>query len=100
MGDPLAVQAFDETAEFLGFGLSQMINLYNPDVIVIGDEFTIMGERLLEIIRETIRKYTLSELSDKLEIRFTSFERDPALIGAAALAVEKVLKKPTAILEK
>lgn len=100
MGDPLAVKAFDETAGFLGFGLSQMINLYNPDVIVIGDEFTVMGEKLLEIVRETVREYTLPELFDNLEIRFTSFERDPALIGAAALAVEKVLKKPTAILVK
>ncbi|MFR6331117.1 MAG: ROK family protein [Eisenbergiella sp.] len=47
MGDPLAVQAFDETAEFLGFGLSQMINLYNPDVIVIGDEFTLWRRQII-----------------------------------------------------
>ena len=59
-----------------------------------------MGEKLLEIVRETVREYTLPELFDNLEIRFTSFERDPALIGAAALAVEKLLKKPTAILVK
>jgi len=96
--DKLATEVFERTAWFLGFGLASFVNLYNPDTIIIGDELSIMGDRLLEIVTQTIKSHVLAEIYENLQVRFTSFQRDPALIGAVALAVDKALLKPSSIL--
>lgn len=98
-GDSLAVTSFEEIAWFLGFGLSSLVNTYNPDMIIIGDELSCIGEPLLNIISKVIKEHTLPIAFEKLQIRLTSFHLDPALIGAAALAIEKLLNKPTLILK-
>ena len=99
-GDSFAVTAFEDTAWFLGFGLSSLINTYNPDTIVIGDELSDIGQPLLDIVTKVMKEHTLPIAFEKLSLRMTSFKQDPALVGAAALAIEKLLNKPTLILKQ
>lgn len=96
--DSFVVEKFNEAARIFGIGLVNVINAYNPDIIVIGDEFIQFGNPLLEILRKTVRERVLSDIYEKTDIRFSSFQHDPALIGGAALAVDKLLRRPTEFL--
>lgn len=93
--DELAVKVFRQTAWYLGFGLSSIINSFNPDVLVIGDELAQAGTYLLRVVRDTIKEHVIESIYKSVAIELTSFEKDPALIGASALAVDKILKKPS-----
>jgi len=50
-GDPLAVKVVDETAHYLAVGIANLINAFNPDVLVICGGVTRAGEHLLAPLR-------------------------------------------------
>jgi N-acetylglucosamine repressor len=90
--DRLAVKILDEVAYYLGFGIASLINLINPSIIVIGDDFQKGGEHFLDKVCESIKEHTSPDLFGKLSIRISTFEEDPALVGAAILAIDEILK--------
>lgn len=96
-GDELAVKVFRETAWYLGFGLSSVVNAFNPDVIIIGDDLAEGGPMLLEVVRETMKKHVLKSVYEKLSIDLSTFRNDPVLLGASTLAVDKILRRPSII---
>lgn len=97
--DVFAMTTTECIAGYLGIGLANIVNLYNPGTIIIGDELSRL-DNFLNHVQQTIQSHVLPEISDNLSVRLTSFKHDPALIGAVALVVDKVLKKPTDILQK
>lgn len=95
--DELAIKVFTQVAKYLCFGLINVIYSYNPDVIIIGDELAQAGRRLLQICNETIKEHLLPQIYEKLSVSLSSFSKDPILIGAGALVVDKVLSRPSLI---
>ena len=96
-GDTLAREAVERAAWFLGFGLVGVINAYNPQIIVIGDELAEAGPALLGGIRKVVKEHTLASIYDDLRIELTTFTTDPVLMGASALAAEEVLSRPSSL---
>jgi len=97
-GDQLATKAFEEVAHYLGLGLVNIINIFNPDMIVIGDELTQIGPQLLNIVNDTIAKHTLPSINEKIYIKTSSLIRDSALIGASAVVTNSFLQKPSSFI--
>jgi len=56
---PVVVKEVDLVARYLAQGLINCINLINPDLIVIGDEYARFGERFLNIIKSYLQTSTL-----------------------------------------
>lgn len=98
-GDALARHVLTKAARFLGFGLVNIVNVYNPDVIIIGDELAEAGPLLLDVVQDTVRSHVLPSVYGRLTIELSSFAADPAIIGVSTLVVEKVLHRPSAIEE-
>jgi glucokinase len=89
-GDKLSQKVIRESAERLGLGLAGAITLMNPDRVVLGGGVTKSGERWWQIVRDTARAQTPSEIS--VEIVPAALSDDAPLWGAVALA-EDLLKK-------
>ncbi len=89
-GDKLSQKVIRESAERLGLGLAGAITLMNPDRVVLGGGVTQSGERWWQIVRDTARAQTPSEIS--VEIVPAALSDDAPLWGAVALA-EDLLKK-------
>lgn len=89
-GDFIAKRVFGHIARFLGLGLVNIVNIYNPHVIVVGDELARGGEYLLEILKQTVKEHVLPMVYEQLTIRLSAFDDDPALIGAGSLAVNNI----------
>lgn len=86
LGDPVARNALYETGELLGYGLVNVINLYNPEIIIVGGGMAAAGERLLARTREIVKKHALELSQHACEI-VTAFLGDGAgILGAAVFA--------------
>lgn len=90
LGDPLALRIWQETGEILGQAIANLVNLFDPEVIVIGGGLSLAHPTFLETITRVVRETTVFLHPKKIEIRKAFFGKDSGLIGAAALTVEKI----------
>ena len=89
-GDLYAKEVMKETAKFLGTGLANLINLLNPDMIVISGGVTRAGEHLLEPLRREVKKRSFREGFESCEIVSSELGGMAGVVGAAAtFKVEK-----------
>lgn len=98
-GDESAQKIFKKAAWFLGFGIANLLNIYNPDTIIIGDELAQTGSQLLDIVKSVVKENTLPSIFNNLEIKLSEFKEDSVLMGTIALTVDKILQS-TVILKK
>ncbi|MEO3946676.1 ROK family protein [Gorillibacterium sp. CAU 1737] len=88
-GDGLARQVMKETGELFGFGLGSAINLFNPELVIIGGGMSAAGERLLAPVRETVALHSLKVPREACEIVPAKLGGRAGMIGAAAYAAER-----------
>lgn len=84
-GDELAQEMIDETAGYLGIGLAGVVNLLNPQVIVIGGGIMDGGGGFLEKVTATIKKHAFSSATEKLLVTKAVLGNDAGFIGAGLL---------------
>ena len=84
-----------EAAEYLGRGLVNLINILNPNVIVIGDDLVLAGDMVLSVVDRTVRSHILPELYNALNIEFCSIKEDPVLLGIATLVIDRIFQQPS-----
>jgi glucokinase len=82
-GDELARRAVEREAYYLGLGLANLINLFVPDMIVLGGSVMKSAVLLLDGIRQTITQGCRFVPAEKTEIALASLGEDANLIGAA-----------------
>ncbi|MFD3546674.1 ROK family protein [Streptomyces sp. NPDC058655] len=84
--DPVALAVLEETAEYLGAGLSDLINLFQPERILIGGWAGLMlGPRILPAVREHATRYSLRHPAGRVAISLGSLGPDAVTVGAATL---------------
>ncbi len=94
-GDPLAAEVVRAAGHRIGASLTNVVDLLNPEVLVIGGELTTQaGELLLAPIREVIGERAFSVLGRDLSIVPAALGNDGFLIGAAALVIQEVFRLP------
>ncbi|MGA2158714.1 MAG: ROK family protein [Dehalococcoidia bacterium] len=93
-GDELASQVIDEAAGYLGIGMANLVNLFNPQMIVVGGGVSAMGERLLRPARKSMKKHAFKLPAGTVRIVRTALKADSGLIGAAIYARQQAGGKP------
>ena len=83
-----AKNIWKETAQHLGRGLVMVINVFDPEVIVVGGGMIGAGEFLFKPLRDYIRMNALSVPAKKVKIVKAKLGNDAGVIGAAELARE------------
>ncbi|MBV9452329.1 MAG: ROK family transcriptional regulator [Streptosporangiaceae bacterium] len=85
----LAAAILEETAGYLGAGIANLINLFNPERVIIGGwAGLLLGRRLLPAIRESARKHSLRHPFAATSIELGQLGPDAVTLGAATLPVE------------
>lgn len=82
-GDPSALRVVQREGRYLGLGLANLINLFTPDMIVLGGSVTKCAVLLLEEIRRTICRGCRFVPYEKAVLALASLGDDANLIGAA-----------------
>lgn len=89
-GDAYADEVMKETAKFLGAGVASIINILNPEMIVIAGGVTRAGEHLFEPLRAEVRRRAFRSAQECCRIVSAQLPGTAGLVGAAA-----VFKKET-----
>ena len=87
LGDPQARQILDQSAKYLGIALANLVNLLNPEMIVLGGLLVNGADLLLEPTRTALRNYAFADLGEKVDLHTSSFGWQAGLAGAAALVL-------------
>lgn len=81
--DKLAVEIVERAADVMAKGIANITCIIDPDIIIIGGSVAIHNVKLVEMIAEKAKKYTISPESLKIEL--ARFGDDAGLIGASLL---------------
>jgi glucokinase len=84
-GDPTAVAVVAGAAQALGAGVATLINLCNPEMIVLGGGVMEAGEILMEPVTRWARFYAFEAAFDRTRIVRSALTKESGVLGAAAL---------------
>lgn len=90
-GDADAIAVFDQSAEKLGEGLSVVIDILNPEVIVIGSVFARSEKLFVEKMNEIIKREALDASREVCSVRAASLGESIGDVAAITVAIEGVL---------
>lgn len=85
-GDAAARRILNETADDLAFGLSHAVQLFHPEVIVMGGGLSLIGEPLRAAVKEALAKYLMEAFAPGPEVRVAALGEDAVTVGALLLA--------------
>ena len=92
-GDSLALEVVSRAAMYLGVGLANLVNIFNPEMIVIGGGVAKMGDLLLDPAREVVRKRAFSLSVQAVRIVNARNIDEAGLLGTAAFAFQHRLNQ-------
>ena len=84
-GDPVAKRIFEIVGEYIGIGLTSVINLLNPERVIIGGGVAESGQLLLGPIRKTIKERAMVVAGNAVEIVPAQLGNSAGVIGASML---------------
>ncbi|HET7564945.1 MAG TPA: ROK family protein [Gemmatimonadaceae bacterium] len=83
-GDHVALEIVRDTARFLGTGIANLLNILNPDVVVIAGGVTQAGERLFEPLRAEVRRRAFRPAVEACRIVPGALPGTAGVVGAVA----------------
>ena len=89
--DVLAIDAIGEIGENLGRGLAGLINVFNPELVVIGGKMTIAGDYLMLPVQSTVKKLAQNIAIQDTRIKFSSLKGEAASRGDCLLSRSHLL---------
>jgi glucokinase len=87
-GDPAAIEAIALIGSRLGVAIASLVNIFNPEVVVIGGGVIAAGELLLAPARAEMLRRALPPSRDVVRVVAARFGVEAGMIGAAALAYD------------
>lgn len=85
--DPIARELWAEVGRHLGVGVTIMLNLFNPEALVIGGALAAAGAPLLAAVREVVAQRALLINREQLSISLSTLGADVGVLGAGAMLV-------------
>ena len=95
-GDLLAREVVRDTARFLGAGVANLLNVFNPDVVVIAGGVTQAGEALFEPLRAEVRRRAFKPAVDACQIVPGILPGSAGVVGAVATFLQQRGDEPLA----
>jgi glucokinase len=95
-GDEQCRDLIAEIGRNLGVGIANFVNVFNPEVIVVGGGVVAAGDMLLGPAREEMKSRALTPSKDLVRVVPAHFGNDAGMIGAAALAFDGLAKRAAA----
>lgn len=90
--DPIAMDTLQEIGVHLGRGISNLINIFNPELIVMGGALSPASPWLIPNIQKSIQKHALAPLLENLSIVPSRLGQDSSVMGAVALVLDNILR--------
>ncbi len=90
-GDLVSQQIMEKAGENLGIAIAGLINIFNPDMVIVGGGVAQTGDLLLEPVRETVKKRSVLAVATQVRITTAVLGRRSTSMGAVAQALTSAL---------
>ena len=99
-GDQFAINLLSEIGKNLGKGLAVLIQIFNPELIILQGKFSEARQFITIPVQQSINTYCMAQLREKTEISLSNLGEDSVLLGAVAAVMENIFKDQIAIAKK
>ncbi|KAF0239322.1 MAG: rok family transcriptional repressor [Prolixibacteraceae bacterium] len=89
-GDQFAISLFADVGHWLGRGISYLIQIFDPELIIIGGRVAEASQFILAPVQQAINTYCNRDISNNTEIKFSELGSKAGTVGVAAYALEKL----------
>lgn len=93
-GDSLAKELIAQTGYYLGVGLANLMNIFNPELIVSGGGLSDIGDMLLKPAFKVARERAYKEVFAAARFASAELGRNSGVLGAAAFALQEIRRLP------
>lgn len=90
-GDSMALSLLDRVAENFGIGLATMINLFHPQLIIIGGNIPTDHEIYVRLLKHYVKMYTLTGLEENIQYKFCRDIQTSGLKGLSEAVIQHIL---------
>lgn len=91
-GDELAIRILGQVARYLGIGIANLVNIFNPKIVVIGGGIVKARQFIEDIVRQTVSDRSFESCSSVLEIRFSNLATENTMKGAADMVFAEIMQ--------
>jgi glucokinase-like ROK family protein len=91
-GDKMSVALVEGVSTYLGLGLANLANLFNPSLIVLDKRLSLAGDQFLDQIKRVVQRQALSHVTETLQFRYASLGDEAGLLGPALLVLERIFE--------
>lgn len=91
-GNKTCIQSIEKVGTYIGIGLTNLIHVINPELIVLGGGVTRSNEFLMPSIKEEISKRALTVQAKQTPVKITSLGKNATLLGAISLILNELFE--------
>jgi glucokinase-like ROK family protein len=92
--DPAALATFRAVAEHFGTGLANLINVFNPELVVLGGALSVCGRWLIPAIKAHLQANILPPLRERTRVEVSAQGEEACVLGAVAFVLDNILREP------
>lgn len=93
-GDKMCVNIVTELGDNLGIAIANMVNLFNPSIVVFDKRLELAGEALLEQIGRIVRAQSLASSTENLTLKLGALGEEVGILGIGLAVLEKHFEVP------
>jgi predicted NBD/HSP70 family sugar kinase len=91
--DTLCIELVEEVGEKIGRGLAMLINIFNPELVVLGGTLSETGDYMRLPVKSALNKYALNLVSSDTNIVISKLGENAGIYGSCLLARVRILQE-------
>lgn len=84
-GDEFSIEIVNYVGNYLGMGIGNLLNIINPEIIILSGGVALAGEILLDVVNKKLKEYAMPVTLKNLEIKLGELGNDAGIKGGIAL---------------
>jgi N-acetylglucosamine repressor len=92
--DEFSREILEEYAYWLGVGIANIVNVFDPELIIIYGSASQLGAMGIKIIKNTIASNALPKIKRNIEVKYSRFGKEARITGAFGLVIKNILSIP------
>ncbi|MBU1999196.1 MAG: ROK family protein, partial [Candidatus Omnitrophica bacterium] len=93
MGHNIVTSCLDRAAKRLGIKIASLVNLLNPEMVVIGGGLEDAGDDFLNRVISTVKDWAFRECTEDLKIMYSRLRENAVALGAGSLVMQRIFAK-------
>ena len=92
--DAVALQALQAVGRWSGLGIANLVNAFNPELVVLGGALAQASQILTPVIEATVKENALRQPQETLKIATSAYGSEGCTVGAVAIVLDEILRYP------